>query len=162
MPTVTLGGGIIGSSIAYYLSAQQPNEEIHIIESSSRLFSAASGYAAGFLARDWFTPALAPLGALSFDLHDALAVEHGGHEKWGYMKGTALSIGVNGLGQEGDAGEDDWLQTGTSRAETAAGTADPTISDHPTWLTKQKGTSVERISDGDTVAQVSVPAFLVW
>lgn len=156
MPTVILGGGIIGSSIAYYLSSQQPTEEIHIIESSAQLFSAASGYAAGFLARDWFAPALAPLGALSFDLHDTLAAEHGGHEKWGYMKGTAISLNAT-AGTKGGARGDDWLRAGTSRAETASGSTEPVVVDPPTWLTKQKGTSAERISDGETVAQASVP-----
>lgn len=157
MPTVILGGGIIGSSIAYYLSGQQPTEEIHIIESSSQLFSAASGYAAGFLARDWFAPSLAPLGALSFDLHHALAKEHGGYEKWGYMKGTALSLNATSAdGKKGGARGDDWLRAGTSRAETASGSPE-IVSDPPSWLTKQKGTSLEKISDEETTGVV-----LVW
>ncbi|KOC12542.1 FAD dependent oxidoreductase superfamily, partial [Aspergillus flavus AF70] len=66
MPTVILGGGIIGSTIAYYLSETHPPGDIHIIESSTELFSSASGYAAGFLAKDWFGPDVASLGELSF------------------------------------------------------------------------------------------------
>ncbi|MUP21784.1 FAD-dependent oxidoreductase, partial [Enterococcus lactis] len=121
MPTVILGGGIIGSSIAYYLSQSQPQEEIHVIESASELFCSASGYAAGFLAKDWFAPSLAPLGELSFNLHESLAAEHGGRQKWGYMKGVALSLGS--VSNKGGARGDDWLRAGTSRAETAAGTS---------------------------------------
>lgn len=155
MPTVILGGGIIGSSIAYYLSFQNPNEEIHIIESSSQLFSAASGYAAGFLAKDWFAPSLTPLGALSFDLHHELAVQNGGAEKWGYMKGTALSLDTTAFAKKRGARGDDWLRQGTSRAETAAGSVDVAVCEPPAWLTRQRGGSVERISsDGETVAQV--------
>lgn len=155
MPTVILGGGIIGASIAYYLSAQNPKEEIHIVESSSQLFSAASGYAAGFLAKDWFAPSLAPLAALSFDLHDELAVQNGGERKWGYMKGAAFSLDVASSSKKRGARGDDWLRHGTSRAETAAGSVDGAGYEPPAWLTKQKGRSVEKISSGDdTVAQV--------
>lgn len=154
MSTVILGGGIIGSSIAYYLSIGQSTDEIHVIEFSSQLFSAASGYAAGFLAKDWFAPSLAPLGALSFDLHDALAAENGGTEKWGYMKGTALSLGVSTGGLRNGPRGDDWLRAGTSRAETAAKSSEPNIAEAPTWLTKQRGATVEKISDDDTTAVV--------
>ena len=55
MSTVIIGSGIIGASIAYYLSEEssdtQPSE-IHLVESSPELFASASGYAGGFLARD--------------------------------------------------------------------------------------------------------------
>ncbi|KAL4937911.1 hypothetical protein BDV06DRAFT_232238 [Aspergillus oleicola] len=151
MPTVILGGGIIASSIAYYLTEQNPNQEIHIIESSDTLFSSASGFAAGFLAKDWFEPSLLPLGELSFNLHESLSHEHGGDKKWGFMKGVALSLGPTDTGKNGKRG-DDWLRSGTSRAETA--TSDPILTDGPEWLTRQKGTAVERISEGDDVAQV--------
>ncbi|OJJ08902.1 hypothetical protein ASPVEDRAFT_48031 [Aspergillus versicolor CBS 583.65] len=151
MPTVILGGGIIGASIAYYLSEQQPGQEIHIIESSSTLFSSASGYAAGFLAKDWFEPALLPLGEYSFAEHEALSAKYGGDKKWGFMKGTALSLGSTDASLGGARG-DDWLRTGTSRAETA--TSQPVLAEGPEWLTKQKGTVVERISEGDSVAQL--------
>ncbi|KAL4869005.1 hypothetical protein BDV12DRAFT_208874 [Aspergillus spectabilis] len=151
MPTVILGGGIIAASIAYYLTEQDKNEEIHIIESSSTLFSSASGFAAGFLAKDWFEPSLLPLGEFSFSLHQSLAVEHGGEKKWGFMKGTALSLGSTDAGAGGARG-DDWLRSGTSRAETAM--MKPVLTEGPGWLTRQKATAVERISEPGSVAQV--------
>ncbi|KAL4876246.1 FAD dependent oxidoreductase-domain-containing protein [Aspergillus karnatakaensis] len=108
MPTVILGGGIIAASIAYYLTEhqQQSQQEIHIIESAPELFSSASGFAAGFLAKDWFEPSLLPLGEYSFALHESLAAEHGGDKKWGYMKGTALSLGSTDAGAGGARGDD--------------------------------------------------------
>jgi glycine/D-amino acid oxidase-like deaminating enzyme len=154
MATVILGGGIIGSSIAYYLSASNPESEIHIIEQSQELFSSASGYAAGFLARDWFAPSLSPLGALSFDMHHELAAEHGGDKKWGFMKGTAFNLDIVASRKAGGPREDDWLREGTSRADTAAGSEDRSPVEWPAWLTRQKGGILERISRGETVAQV--------
>ncbi|KAI9043177.1 putative oxidoreductase [Aspergillus affinis] len=112
----------------------------------------ASGYAAGFLAKDWFTPSLAPLGELSFNLHESLAAENGGAEKWGYMKGTAMSLAPS-MGSKMGLRGDDWLTAGASRAETAAGSSESAIVEVPEWLTRQKGMALERISDDDT-AQV--------
>ncbi|KAL4801783.1 FAD dependent oxidoreductase [Aspergillus unguis] len=153
MSTVILGGGIIGFSIAYYLTEQQHSspEEIHILDTSSTLFTSASGFAAGFLAKDWFEPSLLPLGSYSFDLHESLSAQHGGAKKWGFMKGTALSLGSTDASSDGARG-DDWLRSGTSRAETA--TKSPVVAEGPAWLTRQKGTEIERISEGDDVAQV--------
>ncbi|RAH78590.1 FAD dependent oxidoreductase superfamily [Aspergillus japonicus CBS 114.51] len=151
MATVILGGGIIGTSIAYYLSEGQSAENIHVVDSSSELFCSSSGYAAGFMARDWFAPSLAPLGDLSFKLHESLAAEKGGAEKWGYMKGSALSLGV--AAKKGGKRGDDWLRTGTSRAETAAG-SEPITAEPPSWLTKQHGAETLKISEDDDTAQV--------
>ena len=50
------------------------------------------GKAAGFLAKDWFAPAVAPLGELSFDLHRSLAAQHGGRERWGYCESVSYSL----------------------------------------------------------------------
>ncbi|PYH44606.1 NAD(P)/FAD-dependent oxidoreductase [Aspergillus saccharolyticus JOP 1030-1] len=151
MATVILGGGIIGTSIAYYLSEGQSGENIHVVDSSSKLFCSASGYAAGFMARDWFGPSLTPLGDLSFRLHQSLAAEKGGTEKWGYMKGSALSLGV--AKKKGEKRGDDRLRTGTSRAETAAGSEQVTA-EPPPWLTRQHGADVAKISEDDDTAQV--------
>ncbi|KAK2873960.1 hypothetical protein FQN49_001963 [Arthroderma sp. PD_2] len=164
MPTVIVGGGIVGVSIAYFLSGpdiqSKRQREIHVIDSSAELFACASGYAAGFLARDWFAPELQPLGALSFDLHRQLAVEHGGEERWGYMQSSALSLQVVGPDGKKTARGDDWLRRGASRAEAAVRNADKgnPMTDRqdpsPAWLTKQKGGTVEQISNEGCVAQL--------
>ena len=108
MPRVViLGGGIIGLSTAYYLStlpssngssrttsdgSEEERLEIHIVEASPTLFASASGYAAGFLAKDWFSPVVNPLGELSFDLHKQLADQWGGREKWGWTESVGWSL----------------------------------------------------------------------
>jgi glycine/D-amino acid oxidase-like deaminating enzyme len=153
MSTIILGGGIIGASIGYYLSANQSKGEIHIVEQSPELFTSASGYAAGFLVRDWFEPALAPLGAMSFDLHHELAAAHGGDKKWGFMKGIAFNLDTVAQRKRGGSRGDDWLRTGTSRAEAAAGSEDTAPVEFPEWLTMQKEGVLEKISHGETVAQ---------
>jgi glycine/D-amino acid oxidase-like deaminating enzyme len=156
MSTIVIGGGIIGTSIAYFLSESSGDpSSIHIVESSSRLFASASGYAAGFLARDWFAPAAAELGALSFKLHNHLADEHDGSKKWGYTPSIALSLAIQegveiGTGERGE----DWLLNGTSRAEVSASRDLLKDDGTPTWLTKQKGVSLEVISSEDGCAQV--------
>ena len=114
--TVILGAGIIGCATAYYLSrsGNTKPDTIHIIEASPELFASASGKAGGFLASDWFGPATASLGALSFKLHKELADEYGGKEKWGYCRSTGTSL-TEGKPKGGKTGYD-WLRDGGSRA----------------------------------------------
>ncbi|KAH8689871.1 FAD dependent oxidoreductase superfamily [Talaromyces proteolyticus] len=152
MSTVIIGGGIIGASVAYYLSndSAEKEQDVHVIESSSQLFSAASGYAAGFIAKDWFSPGVSPLGALSFGLHQKLAAENHGQRAWGYMQGTALSLDLD----EREAGVrgKEWVSEGASRAE-AVNKREHTVVEEgeaPAWLT---GGRAEVISD-EGVGQV--------
>ena len=148
MSTVIVGAGIIGTSTAYYLSQSKTYKgEIHLLEASPELFASASGYAAGFLARDWFSPRLAKLGALSFDLHKQLAEENDGHGKWGYSRssGTSLEESV------GAANGADWLREGASRSVAAARTENAGGSG-PSWL--QRHSDLDVMSDGSTTAQV--------
>jgi glycine/D-amino acid oxidase-like deaminating enzyme len=156
MGTIIIGGGIIGTSVAYYLSEVSGDpSSIHIVESSSRLFSSASGYAAGFLAKDWFSPAAAELGTLSFELHKRLAEKHDGGTVWGYALSTALSLAIQegvGVGT-GERGED-WLLNGTSRAEVSAGNDFLKNDGTPAWLTKQEGGTLDVISSENGCAQV--------
>src|SRR5277367_4015945 len=91
MTIIILGAGIIGTSTAYYLSQTQAPSSIHLVEPSSTLFASASGFAGGFLAKDWFSPSVAAVGALSFAEHKRLAEDFGGREKWGYMQSKAVS-----------------------------------------------------------------------
>ena len=158
--TVILGTGIIGLSTAYYLSqlaesdsdttptannsSGREKHEIHLVEPAPELFASASGKAAGFLAKDWFAPPVAPLGEFSFGLHRKLAEEHGGRERWGWSESVSYSLdreeGEGSLESEDDDDEDEdededeaegragaserkktrndlnWLMSGSSRA----------------------------------------------
>jgi glycine/D-amino acid oxidase-like deaminating enzyme len=153
--TVVLGTGIIGVSTAYYLSQSQPPSSIHLVESSPNLFASASGYAAGFLAADWFSPPVSALGKLSFDEHKRLAEEFGGREKWGYMKSQALSYSAGRSSGKKSRG-DDWLREGTSRAEAASEGLSEFVGeeDVPRWLRRAEGDSVEVNSEEGTTAQM--------
>ncbi len=82
MHVLICGGGVIGASIAYFLSVR--GVRATIIERTG-LACAASGKAGGFLALDWCDGS--PLQALarrSFALHAELAREIGGD--WGYRR----------------------------------------------------------------------------
>jgi glycine/D-amino acid oxidase-like deaminating enzyme len=82
MRVVICGGGVIGASIAYFLSRRGIRP---IVVESTGVACAASGKAGGFLARHWCdgTP-LEQLARRSFDLHARLASE--GSEDWGYRR----------------------------------------------------------------------------
>ena len=154
MATVIVGAGIIGSSTAYYLSqspSTTPPSSIHLIESSPELFASASGYAAGFLARDWFSSSVASLGALSFDLHKQLAEENNGWEKWGYSRSSGTSL-IDTKGERGEA----WCREGTSRVE-AASEHEFVQGNGPVWLSRKHQGRLEVISEGDSTAQVFIP-----
>ncbi|KAK1758497.1 FAD dependent oxidoreductase [Echria macrotheca] len=156
--TVILGAGIIGVSTAYYLSDHQPPSTIHLVDPSSDLFSSASGFAGGFLAKDWFAPRVLPLGKLSFELHRNLADEYAGAEKWGYSPTTSVSYTraaeTTGAGKKKRG--DDWLRHGTSRAEAAPEEAadEGGLSWNPPWLRRVPGDEIEIISGEGTTAQV--------
>ncbi|KAK3383583.1 FAD dependent oxidoreductase [Lasiosphaeria ovina] len=156
--TVILGAGIIGVSTAYYLSDHQPASSIHLVDPASGLFSSASGYAGGFLAKDWFSPSTASLGALSFDQHRRLAQEKGGREKWGYAQTASVSYTASpsSAGSNQARGED-WLFQGTTRAgaapEESLEISGPSR-DAPAWLRRVRGDRLEHISTEGTTAQL--------
>ncbi|CCL98579.1 uncharacterized protein FIBRA_00580 [Fibroporia radiculosa] len=101
--TVILGGGIVGLATAYYLATlthdtdpgASGHHDVHLVEPCPELFASASGHAGGFLAEDWFNPALAPLGALSFRLHRELAQAHTGRALWGWSETVSYSLDRN-------------------------------------------------------------------
>ncbi|KAL8834028.1 MAG: hypothetical protein Q9170_003959 [Blastenia crenularia] len=149
MATVIVGAGIIGTSAAYYLSQSETAPSgIHLVEFSPELFASASGFAAGFLARDWFSTASASLGRLSFDLHQRLAKEHDGYRKWGYSPSTATSLAET----IGDGEEEDWMGEGTSRVKAAKKIAENDDT-RPIWLASRHGRP-DIIDKGEGTAQV--------
>ena len=152
MPTVIIGAGIIGVSTAYYLSKSGvlDSDDIHLVEASPSLFNSASGFAAGFLAKDWFSPNLANLGELSFRLHKDLADRNDGQRRWGYSQSTGTSLAESTVGSKGGSGAD-WLREGASRAVAAENTK-PVSGHAPSWL-QSKG-DLDVLSSGDTTAQM--------
>ena len=82
MHVLICGGGVIGASIAYFLSCR--GVKATVIEGTG-LACAASGKSGGFLARDWCDGSpLAPLARRSFTLHAELAEQIAGD--WGYRR----------------------------------------------------------------------------
>jgi glycine/D-amino acid oxidase-like deaminating enzyme len=159
--TLILGGGIIGLSIAYYTSLSSPDTPITIIDSSSKLLESASGYAGGFLARDWFDPRAAALGAYSFNLHRELAEQFDGARRWGFTGSHVYSLSLDDA--PGGVSGEDWLLAGTSRANAVgrkvaghvnapgeAVNADGT----PAWISKQEKASWKPIAGVEDCGQV--------
>lgn len=109
---VIVGGGIIGSSTAYFLTRHPlynpQHHKITLLEATS-IASAASGKAGGLLALWAYPKALVPL---SFNLHKQLAAEHGGTERWGYrgvgvgaIELTGRKVGKDSIRAAADPGE---------------------------------------------------------
>jgi glycine/D-amino acid oxidase-like deaminating enzyme len=84
MHVLICGGGVVGASIAYFLSRR--GVAVTVIERTG-VACAASGKSGGFLAAEWCdgTP-VQRLARRSFDLHAELATELGGD--WGYRRMT--------------------------------------------------------------------------
>lgn len=151
---VIIGAGIIGVATSYFLAelSKTSTSLIHLVEVSPELFASASGRAAGFLASDWFGPATASLGALSFKLHKELADKYDGPTHWGFSRSTGTSLTSDGR-LDGPRG-DDWLRDGGSRAQVAGVSDFGSPDDGPAWLTRRKGDSLDVISSDGTTAQV--------
>ena len=81
---IVIGGGIIGSTTAYFLSHhpsfQPAHDRITLLESTA-IAGGASGKAGGLLALWAFPESIVPL---SFRLHRELAEKHDGQRRWGY------------------------------------------------------------------------------
>src|SRR5204862_3848255 len=104
MRVLICGGGVIGASIAYFLSRR--GVAATVVERTG-LACAASGKAGGFLALDWCdgTP-LESLARRSFALHARLAAQIGGD--WGYRRLTTYG-GSAGLGQRANVHKLGWV-----------------------------------------------------
>lgn len=132
MRVLICGGGVIGASIAWFLSRQ--GIEAIVIERTA-LACGASGKSGGFLALDWCdgTP-LQALARRSFALHAALAEELG--DVWGYR----------------------CLATYAGHASVRAGPRSGSDRHSPAWLAQ--GVSLDRRLGGpETTAQIDPAAF---
>jgi glycine/D-amino acid oxidase-like deaminating enzyme len=112
MHVLICGGGVIGASIAYFLSCR--GVAATVIERTG-LACAASGKAGGFLALDWCdgTP-LEALARRSFALHARLAAEVGGD--WGYRRLTTYAGFAARAGRRRAGGAHDlaWVADGVT------------------------------------------------
>ena len=129
MRVLICGGGVIGASIAYFLSCR--GIAATVIERTG-VACAASGKSGGFLALDWCdgTP-LEPLARRSFALHAGLPEEIGGD--WGYRRLTTHG-GYAGSRRHtrhhGNSCDIDWLSPGV-RVNQRLGTTETTAQVHP-------------------------------
>jgi glycine/D-amino acid oxidase-like deaminating enzyme len=124
------GGGVVGASIAYFLSRR--GTKAVLIERTGTA-CAASGRSGGFLALDWCdgTP-LAPLARRSFALHALLPAEIG--EDWGYRRLDTFGGAFEPRASRGHRGLD-WLSDGVSMHR-RLGTPETTAQVHPAGFTR--------------------------
>ncbi|KAJ4388756.1 hypothetical protein N0V93_006216 [Gnomoniopsis smithogilvyi] len=91
---VIIGGGVIGSTTAYYLTRHPKfNPSLHsitLLEATS-IAAGASGKSGGLLALWAYPECLVPL---SYRLHRELAEQYGGDQKWGYRQVKCGTIGA--------------------------------------------------------------------
>ncbi|KAL1405625.1 hypothetical protein Q8F55_009264 [Vanrija albida] len=89
---VIIGGGIIGVSTAYYLVTSPEQPRVTLIENTS-IAAAASGKAAGFIAREaaWHYPATEDLARLSFAAFQDLAARFDGERAFGWRQFSAAT-----------------------------------------------------------------------
>src|SRR5437763_3520178 len=132
MRIVICGGGVIGASIAYFLSRRGVKP---IIIERTGIACAASGKSGGFLARHWCdgTP-LQQLARRGFDLHAELAEQSS--ENWGYRRlvtygGFGSSRTRAGSTQQNPIG---WVSSHIEVGQ-QLGTADDTAQVHPARFT---------------------------
>jgi glycine/D-amino acid oxidase-like deaminating enzyme len=128
MRVLICGGGVIGASIAWFLSRRGAKP---VVIERTGVASAASGRSGGFLALDWCdgTP-LAPLARRSFALHAELAETLGGN--WGYRRLVTYS-GFAPAGRSGGAPVE-WLADGVA-IDRRLGSPETTAQVHPAAFT---------------------------
>jgi glycine/D-amino acid oxidase-like deaminating enzyme len=132
MRVLICGGGVIGASIAYFLSRR--GAEVVVIERAG-VACAASGKAGGFLALDWCdgTP-LENLARRSFELHASLPEAIGAN--WGYRR--VVTYGGFASAREtawrGRSAGVSWVSAGVS-VQRRLGTAETTAQVHPGQFT---------------------------
>lgn len=142
---VIIGGGIVGVSIAYFLtrhSCYDPKIHSIVLLEASGIAGGSSGKAGGLLA-DWATPkCLAPL---SFEAHAVLAKRHGGEKVWGYRRVHCAEVDLQAQESVGRAGKS------VTRSVTANGPAPSELD----WLLPDSVKSYEEVGNTKNSAQVN-------
>ena len=132
MRVVICGGGVVGASIAYFLSCLGARP---IVVESTGVACAASGKSGGFLALDWCdgTP-LEQLAHRSFELHAELAQKI--DSEWGYRRMITYSGSASEQNRTRRAtiGTSRWLAEGVA-LDRRLGSVDTTAQVHPAQFT---------------------------
>jgi glycine/D-amino acid oxidase-like deaminating enzyme len=129
MHVLICGGGVIGASIAFFLSCR--GVKATVIERTG-LACAASGKSGGFLARDWCDGSpLAPLARRSFALHASLAERIA--DDWCYRRLDTYG-GFAGLPRHRNRYELGWLSDQVTIGQ-MLGTPETTAQVHPGQFT---------------------------
>ncbi|KAG2347273.1 FAD dependent oxidoreductase [Suillus weaverae] len=161
---VIIGGGIIGCSIAYYLSRHPSystsTTNIIVLEASANgVAQGASGKAGGLIAK-WAYPR--EIVDISFPEHVKLAEEHNGAERWGWRfvgcgswEGEGEALGESGSGV-GEGGKRKGLEKtlGFDASVALASRTDNGLPDDLTWVKEELTTSYSPMSGPDGTAQV--------
>ncbi|OCL12067.1 fad NAD binding oxidoreductase [Glonium stellatum] len=158
---VIIGGGIIGSTTAYFLSHHPKfdlaTHKITLLE-ATRIAGGASGKAGGLLALWAYPSCIVPL---SYRLHKELADKHGGAERWGYravhcgqleVQGRAPASGASDNGSAKNEGGTVSLQKRTQEAIgllRAVG-----VPKELDWVVAEGVRAYEEMGDPSTTAQV--------
>lgn len=156
------GGGIIGSTTAYYLSRHpsfnKERDSITLLE-ASKIAGGASGKAGGLLGLWAYPSCIVPL---SYKLHKELADQHGGAERWGYRAvhcGQVDMYGVlkkegNGVGKVVGDGKSEGVSL-QKRSKKAIGLLRAAgVPSDLDWLAPEGIQSYEAMGTPSTTAQV--------
>ena len=149
MHVLICGGGVIGTSIAYFLVRR--GVSVTVLESTG-VACAASGKSGGFLARDWCAGSpLDPLARRSFDLHAQLADEI--DDDWGYRRLDTYG-GHAGFGQSRSAYDLGWM-SGEVTVSQALGFPETTAQVHPGAFTRAMLRAAENQGASARMARVT-------
>lgn len=151
------GGGIIGSTTAYFLSRNEKfnseRDTITLLE-ATKLAGGASGKAGGLLALWAYPSCIVPL---SYKLHQDLAEKHGGAERWGYRGVHCGQLDAYGLlskakGDGAAKGDSVSLQKRTEKAKSLLRAAG--VPKDLDWVAAEGIKSYEEMGTPLTTAQV--------
>ncbi len=142
MKVVICGGGIVGVSIAYYLT-KLGESDVTLVE-RHEIAGHASGKAGGFLAKSWCSSKLGQLARKSFDLHQELADELG--TDVGYRRLCTLSVTAQETLQDASSPEGlpTWLDHGNVKTFDNIGSEADTAQVHPKQLVEAMAKVAEK------------------
>ncbi|KAI9864652.1 MAG: hypothetical protein M1813_003141 [Trichoglossum hirsutum] len=146
------GGGIIGCTTAYYLTRHPyydpANHRITLFE-ATKIAGGASGKAGGLLALWAYPSSIVPL---SWGLHDELAREHNGVERWGYRRVHAGELAARP--PAASAGVDEIRKIDDDEAPTASQLRATSVPEDLNWLDPSAILSYSSFGDPSNTAQV--------